>query len=64
MAEKTYATLHTNAGPIRIELFGNQAPKTVRNFVELAEGTREYTDPRTARSRAAARTTTARSSTG
>ncbi len=47
MAEKTYATLYTNAGPIRIELFPNQAPKTVRNFVELAEGTREYTDPRT-----------------
>jgi peptidyl-prolyl cis-trans isomerase A (cyclophilin A) len=41
------AILHTNAGPIRIELFDNHAPKTVRNFVELAEGTREYTDPRT-----------------
>ncbi|GIJ35158.1 peptidylprolyl isomerase [Verrucosispora sp. WMMD703] len=47
MAEAVYATLHTNAGPIRLELFGNHAPKTVRNFVELAEGTREYTDPRT-----------------
>jgi peptidyl-prolyl cis-trans isomerase A (cyclophilin A) len=47
VAEKTYATLHTNAGPIRIELFPNQAPKTVRNFVELADGSREYTDPRT-----------------
>src|SRR5207247_2359924 len=32
---------------IKIELFPNHAPKTVRNFVELAEGTREYTDPRT-----------------
>ena len=47
MAEAVYATLHTNFGPIRLELFPNHAPKTVRNFVELAEGTREYIDPRT-----------------
>lgn len=47
MAETVYATLHTNAGPIRLQLFPDYAPKTVRNFVELAEGTREYTDPRT-----------------
>ena len=47
MAEAIYATLHTNAGPIRLELFPNHAPKTVRNFVELAEGTKQYTDPRT-----------------
>ncbi len=47
MAEKTFATLYTNAGAIRVELFANHAPKTVRNFVELAEGTREYKDPRT-----------------
>jgi len=47
VAEAIYATLHTNAGPIRLELFPNHAPKTVRNFVELAEGTREYIDPRT-----------------
>jgi peptidyl-prolyl cis-trans isomerase A (cyclophilin A) len=47
VAEAVYATLHTNAGPIRLELFGNQAPKTVRNFVELAEGTAQYVDPRT-----------------
>jgi peptidyl-prolyl cis-trans isomerase A (cyclophilin A) len=49
VAESIYATLHTNFGPIRLELFPNHAPKTVRNFVELAEGTREYTDPRTGR---------------
>jgi peptidyl-prolyl cis-trans isomerase A (cyclophilin A) len=42
-----FATLHTTAGPIRVELFPNHAPKTVANFVELAEGTRQYTDPRT-----------------
>jgi len=39
--------LHTSAGPIRIELFPNHAPKTVANFVGLAEGTKEYTDPKT-----------------
>jgi peptidyl-prolyl cis-trans isomerase A (cyclophilin A) len=43
----TYAVLHTNVGPIRLQLFDDQAPQTVRNFVELAEGTRQYTDPRT-----------------
>jgi len=43
----TIAVLHTNAGPIRVELFDNHAPKTVRNFVGLAEGTQEHTDPRT-----------------
>lgn len=43
----TSATLHTSAGPINLELFPNHAPKTVRNFEELATGKREYTDPRT-----------------
>ena len=47
VAERIFATLYTNAGPIRVELFPNHAPKTVQNFVELAEGTRQYTDPRT-----------------
>ncbi|GLZ81242.1 peptidyl-prolyl cis-trans isomerase [Actinorhabdospora filicis] len=43
----TTATLHTNVGDINLSLFDNHAPKTVKNFVELAEGTREYIDPRT-----------------
>ena len=47
MGESIFATLHTNAGPIRVELFPQPRPKTVANFVELAEGTKEYTDPRT-----------------
>jgi peptidyl-prolyl cis-trans isomerase A (cyclophilin A) len=47
VAEELTATLHTSAGDIAIQLFPNHAPKTVRNFVELAEGTREWTDPRT-----------------
>jgi len=42
-----HAILHTNLGDIRLELFPDHAPKTVRNFVELAEGAREWTDPRT-----------------
>jgi peptidyl-prolyl cis-trans isomerase A (cyclophilin A) len=41
------ATLHTNYGDIRILLFGNHAPKTVDNFVGLADGTKEWTHPAT-----------------
>ncbi len=41
------ATLHTNHGDIVITLFPDHAPKTVENFVGLAEGTKEYRDPRT-----------------
>ena len=41
MAE-TYATLKTNRGDIVVQLFGNHAPKTVQNFVGLAEGTQDY----------------------
>ena len=37
------ATLHTNRGDIRIELFRNHAPKTVANFVGLAQGTKYTT---------------------
>lgn len=39
--------MQTNYGLIKIELFPNKAPKTVRNFVELAEGTKEWTHPGT-----------------
>jgi peptidyl-prolyl cis-trans isomerase A (cyclophilin A) len=42
-----FATLHTTAGDIRIELFPNHAPKTVRNFVGLARGDQAWKDPRT-----------------
>jgi peptidyl-prolyl cis-trans isomerase A (cyclophilin A) len=41
------ATLHTNHGDIVINLFGDQAPKTVKNFVGLADGTQEWTHPAT-----------------
>jgi peptidyl-prolyl cis-trans isomerase A (cyclophilin A) len=44
------ATLQTSEGTIVVRLFPDHAPKTVSNFVELAEGTREWNDPRTRRS--------------
>jgi peptidyl-prolyl cis-trans isomerase A (cyclophilin A) len=47
MAEELFVTLHTNRGDIEARLFPDQAPKTVANFVGLAEGTKEWTDPRT-----------------
>jgi peptidyl-prolyl cis-trans isomerase A (cyclophilin A) len=47
VAEETFATLHTTKGDIEIRLFPDHAPKTVRNFVELAEGAREWKDPKT-----------------
>lgn len=36
------ATLHTNHGDVVIALFGNHAPKTVANFVGLADGSKDY----------------------
>ena len=48
MANKTHtATIHTNHGDIVVELFGNHAPKTVKNFVGLATGEQEWTHPQT-----------------
>jgi peptidyl-prolyl cis-trans isomerase A (cyclophilin A) len=47
VAQELVATLFTSAGDIEVTLFPDHAPKTVRNFVELAEGAREWTDPRT-----------------
>lgn len=41
------ATIHTNKGDIRVNLFGNHAPKTVKNFVDLATGQQEWTHPGT-----------------
>jgi peptidyl-prolyl cis-trans isomerase A (cyclophilin A) len=49
---RMFATLHTNHGDIRIELFADHAPKTVRNFVGLAQGTQEWRDPGTGATRA------------
>jgi peptidyl-prolyl cis-trans isomerase A (cyclophilin A) len=42
-----FAVLNTNHGKIKIKLFADKAPKTVANFVGLATGKKEYTDPAT-----------------
>jgi peptidyl-prolyl cis-trans isomerase A (cyclophilin A) len=39
--------LHTNHGDINLVLYGNHAPKTVENFVGLATGDKEWTNPNT-----------------
>jgi peptidyl-prolyl cis-trans isomerase A (cyclophilin A) len=49
MTDTLTATLRTSQGDIVIRLLPDHAPKTVRNFVELAEGGRQWTDPRTGR---------------
>ena len=41
-----FATMTTSMGTIKIKLFPDKAPKTVENFVGLAEGTKEWTDPK------------------
>jgi len=41
-----YATFETSAGKIGVKLLTTRAPKTVANFVGLATGTKEWTDPR------------------
>ncbi|ATD68945.1 MULTISPECIES: peptidylprolyl isomerase [Gordonia] len=43
--QKTSAVIHTNRGDIKVDLFPNHAPKTVENFVGLAEGSKEYSKP-------------------
>ena len=40
-----YATFKTSMGDIVIQLFEDKAPKTVANFIALATGTKEWTDP-------------------
>ena len=45
MTEALTATLTTTQGTVTVRLFPDHAPKTVRNFVELAEGGREWINP-------------------
>ena len=45
--EKLYATFKTSMGDMVAELYWDKVPMTVTNFVGLAEGTKEWTDPRT-----------------
>jgi peptidyl-prolyl cis-trans isomerase A (cyclophilin A) len=42
-----YAHFTTTEGNFTVRFFDSEAPKTVANFVGLAEGTKEWTDPRT-----------------
>ena len=42
-----YATIHTSMGDVELKLFSKDAPKTVKNFVGLATGEREWKNPAT-----------------
>src|SRR5215475_10823303 len=43
----TYAIFETSQGNIVAKLFEKETPKTVENFIGLAEGTKEFADPKT-----------------
>ena len=45
--DQVAATLQTSKGAIEVELYSDRAPRTVDNFVGLATGSREWTDPET-----------------
>ena len=47
MPQKIVATLHTSVGDMKINLFPDKAPNTVANFIGLAKGTKDWTDPKT-----------------
>src|SRR5512142_1672961 len=47
MAEQIYATFKTSMGDLVVKLMPEKAPITVANFVGLAQGTKEFTDPKT-----------------
>ena len=42
-----FAILYTTKGEVPVRLYNEKTPITVRNFVNLAEGTAEYKDPET-----------------
>ncbi len=46
-AHNPLAILHTNLGPITVELLADAAPLTVANFVDLAQGNKVWIDPQT-----------------
>ena len=47
MTDTLTATLRTNQGTVVIRLFPDHAPKTVKNFVGLSDGSQAWTDPAT-----------------
>jgi peptidyl-prolyl cis-trans isomerase A (cyclophilin A) len=47
LAAGTYAVFTTTEGKITVRLFESDAPITVKNFIELAEGAKEWTHPST-----------------
>jgi len=47
LAKGTYAVFSTTQGKITVRLFEEEAPITVKNFIELAEGGKEWTHPTT-----------------
>ena len=47
LAAGTYAVFTTTEGKITVRLFEADAPITVKNFIELAEGAKEWTHPTT-----------------
>ena len=44
--KEMFALFETNKGNFKVKLFSEKAPKTVDNFVGLADGTKEWTDPK------------------
>lgn len=46
LASGLYAIFNTNQGKITVQLFEKKSPKTVANFVGLADGSKEWTDPK------------------
>ena len=47
IAFMTTATFDTSEGTFKVKLYDDKAPSTVANFVGLAEGSKEWTDPKT-----------------
>lgn len=45
--QDVFALFETNKGNFKLKLFADKAPETVANFVGLADGTKEWTDPKT-----------------
>jgi len=47
LAAGTYAVFNTTEGKIVVRLFESEAPITVKNFIDLAEGNKEWSHPLT-----------------